>query len=195
MLSIADEKWKLVKEKNGIAVYTRNSDNTKLKEFKATCILHNVDIHKLYILFEKSEYTPIWSHGVIRCDKLTPIDSATSVYRYIIDTPWPLKQRDVIQKQSIKWIELHQKFCHLASTVPDYLPVEKKYVRVKYGRVEWYFQKNTDGSIAVTYIFCTDPDAPVPNDMIAYFIIDTPIKILEKLSIFLSSKTYHDMVL
>jgi hypothetical protein len=182
--SVAQKEWTLAKESHGVRVYLRSHHGSNLKEFKAVTLFENTSLEYFYKLFKNGNEAQNWSYSVSYSKVLATLSPSEDVIYYKIDTPWPLKPRDVIQKQTLLMKENTELIC-TSYTLPEYLPKNKDYVRVVESSIKWTLHPKNKKDVEVIYEFYTDPKIQIPEKIVAHFIVNGPIYVFQKLKSYL----------
>ncbi len=96
MQSMEKYEWTLVRNMNGIQVYMKHRDESKIKSFLAKTVMEVPDPYSLPAVIEDFESAPQWLHMV---SELTEINRHSNERRDIrLETrlPWPVKHRDSV---------------------------------------------------------------------------------------------------
>jgi hypothetical protein len=178
--SLSAQPWKLVKEKDGIKVYTRNEPSSDLKSFKGEADF-NTDMKKLCSRIGNLDNLDWWDDDVKELNILHHERDKLIQYYFIYDSPWPFTDRDLcVEANIIKDTDAGLLIVH---AVP-YLcgPAEKKeIVRIKNYWQQWTMQDMGNGIFHVTLEGFLDPGGNIPPWLYNMVITDTPVKIIRNL--------------
>ena len=92
-----NSEWGIEKNKNGIRVYTRKTDASPIKEFKAITMIDASFKTLVKILDDSDNY----SNWIANCDfskTLKKVSDGERIDYAKIKVPWPLSDRDMISK-------------------------------------------------------------------------------------------------
>ena len=129
----AEKDWVFVEESQGVTIYSRKIAGHAESEFKGTCIINQpVEIIGA-VLADISSYTR-WFFNCIQARKISDKTSTDLNFRIyiVVETPWPLWNRDVIYDARTKIdiksgkIEIQGK-ARQASVIP----LKKDHVRIQ----------------------------------------------------------------
>jgi len=172
-------EWKLAKNQKNIKVFIRQSENSNIKEFKATTtVVANIKTLES-ILDNVSEY-PNWIANIESVKVLKQVNKNDKYIYYITKVPWPISSRDMILK-SIKSTNNNGVLSYNLSGYPEYIDKHKDYIRIIDALGKWEFTPIEDGKIEITYKFYADPAGSLPNWVINMFIVDGPYETLTNL--------------
>lgn len=168
-------EWDLKKDENGIAIYTREDENSGNIEFKAIIIL-KTNIDKLLKVFlEVDNYTD-WMADMKVSKTLNMISDTSRYIYYEAQVPWPLENRDlpvylqITKSEKVTKISLEGK--------PNFIPNKEGITRIEEAIGSWKFTDKTNNKVEVIYQFLADPGLNIPNWIIHLFIVDGPYKTL-----------------
>ncbi len=165
--------WELVKEHDGISVYTRDVDGSPIKAFKAVTTVQST-LTALVALLEDTQAGPDWLYSCLSLQQIHS-DSPTKAYNYTInDLPWPVKDRDVIIYSELEQDPNTLSVGITMKGLPHYLPENKDYVRVPYLTGEWTIVPVKNDTIEVNYTAHIEPGGNLPDWLVNTLLVDTP---------------------
>ncbi|MEJ2593806.1 MAG: START domain-containing protein [bacterium] len=167
--------WNLAKDKNGIQVYTRDTENSKFKEYKSVTEMSASPERLLEILLDVEDYTTWMSN--VKVAEILDQQGEDNYYIYSeVNVPWPFDNRDqitlseVIREPSTGSIRIR------ITILPDYKPEKKGVVRVSSGNGLWAFTPLGNGKTRVYHRFAGDPGGSIPAWVVNIFLVDGPYK-------------------
>ncbi len=179
-LSQAQEKWQLVKDEDGIKVYTRRLDNEKFKEVKANFELKG-SADQLIGILQNVSHQKDWSFGTKRAYLISRKNKDTITYYSEISLPWPLSNRDLVIQLSFRKDTIN-KILHIqAKSIPGILPDKPSLVRVPYSLATWVVNILPDKQLKVQYTFSTNPGGILPAWLVNYAASVGPYNSFHKL--------------
>ena len=170
------EDWALKKDKDGIQIFTRKVEGSRIFEYKAVTTIETDDLEKLVeIVFDAKEY-PTWIEHVVQGEVLNHISDNEKMVYSVAKLPFPFKNRDVVTSMTLdKGPEYRQ--INIEGK-PDYIDTKSKIIRVPQAKGFWRFERESKGTIVVHYQFLSDPGGQIPAWVINAFIVDGPYKTL-----------------
>src|ERR1700761_958518 len=93
--AVAQGKWELKKDENGIEVYTRKAATGNLKELRVVCELQATKAQLISILQDIGNYND-WVYSNKKSVILKTINPDKVIYYTQSHLPWPIKDRDLI---------------------------------------------------------------------------------------------------
>lgn len=175
-----EDNWELGKEKNGISVYTRVMEGSKLKEYMAVCEVDATPEQLVAILYDIDNYVN-WMASVKEAELLEK-DGENVFYVYSeVKVPFPFDNRDQVTKSVIVDDPDSDKKIIEVEIVPDYRPEKKGVVRIPFGEGNWEFIPLENGKTKVNHRFGADPGGSIPAWVVNMFLVDAPVKTMEGL--------------
>jgi hypothetical protein len=156
---MAQGNWELKKNENGIAVYTRKAATGNLKELRVVCELNATKAQLISTLQDIGNYND-WVYSNKKSEILKSLNPYKIIYYTESRLPWPIKDRDLIVQLDIdsgpEILEIQ------AKSLPEYLPQNKKFVRVPYSLAKWKVTQAAENKLKVDYTFSVDPGGSIP---------------------------------
>jgi hypothetical protein len=158
--TIAQGKWELKKNENGIEVYTRKAASGNLKELRVICELDATRAQLISTLKDIDNYNQ-WVYSNKKSVILKTEDPDKIIYYTQCHMPWPLKDRDIIVELNI---DTSPDILNVVvKGLPDYIPKNDSYIRVPYSLAVWKVTDGPDNKLKVDYSFSVDPGGSVPS--------------------------------
>lgn len=158
--TMAQGKWELKKNENGIEVYTRKAASGNLKELRVICELEATREQLISTLKDIDNYN-IWVYSNKKSVILKTEEPDKIIYYTQCHMPWPLKDRDLIVELNIN--ASPDILNVVVKGLPDYIPKNDSYVRVPYSLAVWKVTDGPDNKLKVDYTFSVDPGGSVPS--------------------------------
>jgi hypothetical protein len=165
-------EWELKKNEDGIKVYTRKTNKSSVKEFKAVMVL-NTSITTLVDKITDAKRLKYWNYKTTKSKLLKRVsDSVFVVYMYN-DFPWPVKNRDHISKLSLLKTDSSIVRINITS-LPKYIPKHEDAIRIEKFSGYWLLEK-IDKGIRVTQQMHGEPKGNVPSIIINATLAKAPL--------------------
>ena len=178
----ADKGWQLMKDKNGIRVYERETPLTPINIFKGVAELET-DMKTLVAFLMDVDKFPSW---VLMCDSielLEPVnenvDKIDQVHYYLYTVnrlPWPVRPRDnvmyTIAVQDPDTLTLKVK----SVSLPDSIPPKKGFVRCPLLMVEWKLKPLDTCHTELTFETIVDAGGWIPAWIINLYAVSIPYR-------------------
>ncbi len=157
---MAQGKWELKKNQDGIAIYTRKAAKGTIKELRVVCELDATKAQLISTIENIADYNS-WVYSNKKSTVLKMITPQNIIYYTQSHLPWPIKDRDLIVELNIT--ATPDVLNIQAKSLPDYLPRENDYIRVPYSFAQWKVTQAPDNKLKVDYTFSIDPGGSIPS--------------------------------
>lgn len=172
-------KWELKKSEDNIDIYTRDVEESSLKEFKATTIFKNVSMEEvLKQVYEAPQYNENSDFGTSYFMKDLSSDSERYFY-YSEKLPWPIQNRDVVTLLSLEE-QTPDKILLSIKAIPNLISPKDKTIRISDLKGFWLLEKHSSGIKATQQIYM-DPGGSVPAFIVNSLIVKGPLKTFSSL--------------
>lgn len=170
-----DSEWKLKKDADGIKVYYRKSEDSRINELKLTTTVESSLSALVSLLRDVPNYTT-WIYKCVVSEPLGNSSPQEGRYYTQLDFPWPLSDRDFVA-QSVLSQDPETKIVEIHSTgLPDQLEEKKGAVRIKTLKLYWKFTPLPKGKVQIDYELLSDPGGMLPKWLINMALDQGPTK-------------------
>ena len=178
--SNAQPKWELVKDKNGIKIYTSQQADSKYKLVKVNALLPG-KLEKVENLLQTPENNKNWifktnESYIIKRNSKDEIISYSSTA-----LPWPASDRDLVAKSNFKYNADHS-FKVILKGEQGIYPEKKNKVRVLFFYNTWDVKSDGKGNVMIDYFLQIDPGGSLPAWVINLFVAKGPYETFMNLS-------------
>lgn len=184
----AQEPWKLVKQKDGIDVFTRKNPEIDFKEFRAVMQIQASIEDFLAVMYDVASL-PDWGHNIIESRLLSRPDPSRQTYYAVADAPWPYKDRDAVYSNVISWDEITGTLIVSIELLDRTENSEGIYVRMD-GKGFWQANKMADGKIEIIFQMQVDPGGAIKPWIANLFATDAPYYTMKGIRKALSNPKY-----
>lgn len=190
-----DPDWKLVSDRNGVQVYVRHTDTSRLKTFRGVTRFTLPDEYALAAVLNDYPNHPKWLYMI---DSSRELRRDTPLRRYLhvtTDLPWPLDDRDTAIEVNVRQRLTPQEegIIITMENRPGLLPRQKDYVRIPELKGLFKFRRlNNSGLTEATYEVVLDPGGYVPGWAVNILARDIPYFTLDRLRRFVLRPEYQD---
>jgi hypothetical protein len=183
---IANEKddWKLGADKDGIKIYTKKSEEGKIRTSKAEMFLSVPASKVVEILSDYNNFSK-WFPSCLDSKILKKVSENESISHVIYKTPWPLPNVDCIQRMVIDK-SIADTVSIRVSAVPDYMAPSGSCARVKEMKGSWKIV-SVKGGVMVTNIYYSDMANLIPYWLANTQAVDIPFNIFHNMREFVIS--------
>lgn len=167
--------WELKKEKNSIKVYTRDRDNSTLKEFKVVTTINTTIDKALDLLLDVTLY-PEWQSNCIQSSIVEQKD-VNHFYTYVLnEAPWPVSNRDIIVENQVHKNEDGSITIEMNALKDRNLVEDKENtIRMTYMVGFWKLTPRGD-QVEIIQQVHADPEGKIPNWLANFAVVDSPYK-------------------
>jgi hypothetical protein len=165
--------WELKKDKDGVRVFTRKVKSSDFKEFRGEVFIKCTLGSLAKIIDDISSY-PKWMYNCSYAERIKKISLTEGYSYYVNHSPWPVMDRDAVihyiltQDKNTKIINIS------LNGEPNFLPVNKKYVRIPSLHGFWQFIPLNNGIVKVVYQNYSETGGAVPASLANPFAVDLP---------------------
>ncbi len=171
------QAWEFIKEKEGVKIYTRMEKNSSLKSFKGVVDIRT-DMEKVCDLLGNVKNVDWWDKNLREIRVLLYEKDKHIQYYLVYGAPWPVTDRDLCVDATITTDPVTGIRTVYSVPLPDVIPENPNYVRIKNYWQKWIVQDMKNGIIHITLEGYVDPAGSVPNWIYNMVITDTPLKII-----------------
>ena len=165
-------EWRYSKTVDDVKVFTRKTNRTDIKEIRAEGVF-KAPIRDVINIMTDFENASDWSYKTRSSSLLEHPKDSVWIAHYIVSTPWPLADRDLINKTTLIKLDSGG-YKLLAESVSDYLPVQDKLVRMKIADGFWQFKSISKSETYAIYEYVADPEG-IPSWMVNLMADEAPV--------------------
>ena len=180
-LQAQDNAWKLVKNEDGIRIYSRQaSESRPLKELRVVSDVQGSLSAIISVFSEKSRF-PKWVYGCGSAQMLELVSAFETYHYQTTEMPWPVQNRDLILHTIIKQNPDTKVITIDCIGVPDYRPQNKDYIRIMAYKAFWVLTPKPNGIVEINYTISFDPGGNLPDWVINMVSAEGPLKTVRNL--------------
>ena len=179
----AQDGWKLERNKNGIKVYTRPTNSSKLKDSRAVAII-NADTKEVLNLLIDFENHWKWMDRIKISRLVKKISDSEFYVYYEAVAPWPVSNRDIIARYKVI-MSNDGKIILESNGDPDFLPAKEGLVRIPNSVSRWEIIPKGDKMVEVIFTNHSDPGGSVPEWLTNLAATDNPFNTLKNMKLHL----------
>ncbi len=166
------EQWDLVKEDEGIKVFTRTNEVMSFKEFRASVIVKG-EVNQFVSVLYDVKGLATWGHNISEARLLERPSDTIQIYYAVAKAPWPYKNRDGIYKNNFSWDAVHRTLTVEISLLEDSRELSDKFVRMD-GYGYWKVKEISANEIQIDFQMQIDPGGSIKAWMANMFVTDSP---------------------
>ena len=178
---VAYAGWEEVDREAGIVVSEREVAGRSLPTFRGIGVIKG-SVYEIMAILRDIPRRPEWSHKCIEARILESTGTFTRVIYNRTDAPWPVDDRDVVLKTSLRVVEKDRVFLaeFRGISSPLQRPVDGV-VRMPYIKGYYRLERLGDRRTRVEYLVDADPGGWLPTWLARRATRDLPLKTLQNL--------------
>lgn len=175
-VSFSQKDWTLDTSKDGISIYTKDTPNSDIKQFKLVTTIKS-DIKKVYELLRNVEGMHLWYDKIKSVQMLQKISDNEGVYLLEYSLPFPLKNRvstvkgkmDFDKKAGIIKVNTTYQAFAIPANMKDLLLITKIWS-------SWEITTLPTGELSIIHMGSMDPGGNIPTWLVNDGVTTGPIK-------------------
>ncbi|MBL8021402.1 MAG: hypothetical protein JNM27_17150 [Leptospirales bacterium] len=172
---ILASEWRLARSENGIEIYLKESHTGSEKDIRASVRIRSTTAAALNLI-RNAEQCSEWIHYCKSGRVLQNVSQSEWIVYSITSLPFPLKARDTILASRVE-SQNPGPVRIMFRTIPDYLPNDPMYVRIRDLSGSWSLLETPTG-LNVVYEFRTDPGGLFPDWFVNDSLTNQPYQTL-----------------
>jgi hypothetical protein len=169
--------WKVERREQGITVSRRERAGDELAAFRGEGRVKSHVLQVLAVILDTREIER-WAYGITDARLVQHIDDRTEIVYLYSDTPWPVRDRDMVVRRSVSVIEPGTEFgvsirCEAAAA-----PVRSGVIRVQDCDSNFRIRKVDAEHTEVVYEMSLDPEGALPHWASAWVARTAPVRTL-----------------
>lgn len=153
--------WRLTKSKNGINVYTSETENSSFKAVKVECTLTGTYARLISLLTNVSGFTG-WIYNNKKSQLLEKKSPYDFIYYSETSMPIPFSNRDVVIRLQLKTDSLPRFMTINGTHVNDVMPEIPGRQRITHYKASWRVTMPGPNSLHIIYFMEVDPGGSLP---------------------------------
>jgi len=174
------QPWTLVKENDGIKIYTRLDFKSSWKSFKGE-VTFSSPIEKVCAILGNDKNRDWWDKAITDVKVLGYEENKFIQYYLVYTLPWPFTNRDIVTETRITDDTVTGIWIYSAKPLPNRVPEKSDLVRIKHFSQKWTVQPVDNGEVHVIFEGSVDPGGNIPAWLYNMVITETPMKMLHSL--------------
>jgi len=174
------QSWNLIKEKNGIKIYTRKEDGKSLKSYKGVADI-KAPAEKVFALIEDVNHTDWWDKNINMIRIILYEKNKKAQYYLVYKLPWPVTDRDLCVDVTVTIDLVTGLRVITAIPLPDVITECEGKIRIKDYKQTWTVQsagKDLSHVILEGYV---DPAGSIPDWVSNMLIVDSPLQVISSI--------------
>lgn len=188
----AQSSWRMVKDSEGIKVFTRGVAGSDMDEFKGVTVL-NSRIEVISEVFRDGPSYSKWMADCIEARIVKSLGRDTLIIYHATNAPWPVNDRDVVVKSRVVRDYSRGSFtAYLESFETDIVPRRSDRVRMTKLKASFELSVIDREHTRVTFTVLADPAGSIPASVTNYFARNNPHATLKGLGRMVKYDKYID---
>ena len=189
--ALAQNKWDLKTEKDGIKVYSCEVPGSKIKAIKVTGEFDATPAELAAVVMDVNTATDWVDH--LKSSVLIKRVSPNELYYYAeVSLPWPATNRDFVAHLTARQDPDTKVVLIDGPAVPGYMPEKKGLVRINNSIGKWVITPIGSNRVRVEYSLHVDPAGSLPSWLVNMFATDAPLQIFRNLRTELQKHGYKN---
>ena len=186
----AQGSWNLKKDKEGIKIFSRTSEHSKINELGADFSMQATLSELAAVMLDVDNHVQ-WVCATQSSRLLKKISDSELYFYTEMNSPWPLSNRDLIVHLVITQDPVSKIMTIKATNVPGYLPENKSIVRVPLSKAVWTVTPVNNKTLNIHYLVEVDPGGTVPAWLINMFATKCPFESFKNLRMQIKHEKYR----
>jgi len=158
----ANDHWELIKEDQGIRVYSKSDAPKDFIEIKAISHI-NSSLAPFVALMNDVDNFKNWMHATREATLINRKGPYHYTYYMLSDLPWPARDRDVILNLRIQKNEKTQAIYTRSRNVQGMIHHKEGIHRIQSVETSWHFIPEKDGRIRIVFQTRVKPNVQLPD--------------------------------
>jgi hypothetical protein len=188
--AFAQADWELVKEEDGIKVYTKPVSTSDFKAFKATMTVDESVQAFLSVIYDIDGLAS-WGYKLKEASLLKKSGDSLQIYYAEAKVPFPYKNRDGVYSNTITWNSNTQTLLVDIKLLQNYIAAKEDLVRLT-GNGYWKVKVLSSGKLEIIFEMQVDPGGGIPSWMANMFADDSPYYTMLELRNVIKNKKYQN---
>lgn len=187
-LALSDsDGWKLVRDKDGIQVYSKPVEGSSLNAVKGVTTI-NTSLNRLAYILLTPSIRPKWDEMCSESFLYKSLGEQQSLVYVRNAMPWPVSDRDMLSRVVWSQDQENNSIMITSRGTADLFPIKKGVVRVTEISHDWSLIPKGDGNVEVITQVHLDPAGPIPSWLINTMSVESPYDALRRLNILVNSE-------
>jgi len=161
-MNAQDSSWKLIKEADGIKVYSKEINQSKLSEILVTTEA-KTSLSALVSVVKDASNHKNWIYLCKEGKVIRSFNPNEWIYYSQSNAPWPFVDRDVVAKVKLVHDPATGTVFITSTTFQDSIPLNPDYIRISYALTQWKFSPEKNGYIKIDLKIAIDLGGNIPK--------------------------------
>ncbi len=166
------QEWDLKKNKNGIRIYTRSFDSTKIREYKAIMTVKTT-LQEVFEVLMDGDRLWEWNYKTSESKTLVRLSDEAYIVWIKNDLPWPIKNRDHVSRVMVVYRDHKRIRLNIVPDNSQQVAEESHTIRITNFKGYWLLREIPEG-IEITQQLYGDPGGALPAWLLNSLITTSP---------------------
>ncbi|MBB6272132.1 hypothetical protein HDF26_002589 [Pedobacter cryoconitis] len=187
----AQDNWSLSVNKEGIQVYTRPIENSKIKAIKVVSNMPATSSQLLAAILDIKTCNEWVYHSVenVMIKQTSPLDL---IYYSRVDVPWPVEDRDYVVHIEVEQHPQTKVITVNSPCIPGYMAEKKNVVRISHTVGKWTITPIGKNQVRAEYVLEVDPMGSIPAWLTNLFATKGPLETFRNLKVHVQKEVYKN---
>lgn len=185
----AQENWSLSVNREGIQVYTRPIENSKIKAIKVVGNLQATSSQLLAAIMDIQTCNEWVYHSQenVLIKQISPLEL---IYYSRVDVPWPVEDRDYVVHIQVEQHPQTKVITVNSPCIPGYVAQKKNIVRISHSVGKWTITPVANNQVRAEYVLEVDPMGNIPAWLVNLFATKGPLETFRNLKVHVQKEVY-----
>jgi hypothetical protein len=169
--------WTFDSRERGITISRRDGSGEALSAFRGDGVVRAHVLQVLAVILDVREVER-WAYGVTSARSVGHIDDRTELIYLYSNTPWPVRDRDMVVRRKVSVIKPGEEFAISLRCEPNGAQPRGGVIRVRECESSFRVRKIDAQTTAVVYEMSLDPEGRVPQWASAWVARTAPVNTL-----------------
>lgn len=188
--AVAQDEWELKTERDGVKVYQKEVQDSRIKALKVICEYASTPAIILAVLMDVENGTE-WIYHTKSCKLIRQVSPLELYYYSEVSLPWPVENRDFVAHLTATVDRRSNVVTVNGPAVPGHVPQKKGIVRINHSKGMWIITPIEEKLVHVEYTLQVDPGGNLPAWLVNMFAAEGPIQSFKKLRDVLNNPKYQ----
>jgi hypothetical protein len=185
----AQDKWSLSVNREGIQVYTRPIENSKIKAIKVVTNLQATSSQLVAAILDIKTCNEWVYHSTenVLIKQVSPLEL---IYYSRVDVPWPVEDRDYVVHIEVEQNPQTKVTTVNSPCIPGYVAEKKNIVRISHTVGKWTITPIGKNQVRAEYVLEVDPMGNIPAWLTNLFATKGPLETFRNLKVHVQKEVY-----
>lgn len=186
---VAQDKWSLSVNREGIQVYTRPIENSKIKAIKVVTNLQAASSQVVAAILDIQTCNEWVYHSTenVLIKQISPLEL---IYYSRVDVPWPVEDRDYVVHIEVEQDPGTKVITVNSPCIPGYVAEKKDIVRISHTVGKWTITPLGKNQVRAEYMLEVDPMGNIPAWLTNLFATKGPLETFRNLKVHVQKEVY-----